>query len=74
MVATGDELHNTEGGGKSLAEIARKLCEHSHLKLDNSEASYSVEQYWERNKEYFTQRVKVYLEVKASLEFPGNPQ
>jgi hypothetical protein len=74
MVAASDELHSTEEGGMTVAGIARKLCELWYLKLDKSETSYSVENYWERNKEYFTQRAKIYLEVKGSLEFPDNPQ
>jgi hypothetical protein len=74
MVATSDELHNTEEGRMTVAEIARKLCEHWFIKLAKSETSYAVENYWERNKEYFMQRAKIYLEVKGSLEFPDNPQ
>ena len=68
MAATSDELHNAEEGGITVAGIARKLCEHWYLRLDKSETSYSAEQYWERNKEYFTQHAKIYLEVEEYLE------
>jgi hypothetical protein len=54
-------------------EIAKKLCEYSYLKLcEQSEkptiAAYPLERYWEKNKEYFIERAKIYLEVKEYLE------
>jgi hypothetical protein len=54
-------------------EISRKLGEHTFLKLckqrePGTTTQYSFEQYWEKNKEYFAQQTKIYLEVKECLE------
>jgi hypothetical protein len=57
----------------SVEEIAKKVSEKTYLKLCKARGSetnseYSFEQYWERNKEYFTQHAKIYLEVKECME------
>lgn len=53
-------------------EIARKLCEHKYLKLCDAtlgkSEKYSLEKYWEKNKQYFIERAQIYLEVKECLE------
>jgi hypothetical protein len=53
-------------------QIARKLCEHNYSKLcdetTGKDNDYSLEEYWERNKKYFIERVEIYLEVKECLE------
>jgi hypothetical protein len=54
-------------------EIAKMVCEKTYLKLcEQCEAGaipgYSYEQYWEKNKEYFIERAKIYFEVKKCLE------
>ncbi len=49
-------------------EIERRLCEHSYLRLDKGEpeagAEYSLDEYWEKNKTYFTRQAETYLYVK----------
>jgi hypothetical protein len=57
----------------TVEEIARKVCENTHLKLcEQCEAGavpgYSLEQYWKKHKEYFIERAKIFLEVKECLE------
>jgi len=57
----------------TVEEIAKRVCKDNHLKLcEQCEAGamtgYSFEQYWEKNKEYFAERAKIYLEVKGCLE------
>ena len=53
-------------------EIARRLCEHSYLKLDKREQEagieYSLAEYWDKNKAYFTRQAEIYLCVKESLD------
>ncbi len=53
-------------------EIAKRLCEYSFLKLDKREheagAEYSLDEYWEKNKAYFTRQAETYLYVKESLD------
>ena len=57
----------------NVEEIAKMVCEKTYLKLcepceSGTKPGYSFEQYWEKNKEYFTQQAKIYLEVKKCLE------
>jgi len=57
----------------TIEEIAKKVCKNTHLKLcqqceEGATPGYSFEQYWEKNKEYFVERAKIYLEVKECLE------
>jgi hypothetical protein len=57
----------------TVEKIAKKMCENTHLKLceqceSGATQGYTFEQYWEKNKEYFTQQAKTYLEVKECLE------
>jgi len=57
----------------NLEEIAKMVCKKTYLKLcepceSGAAPGYSFEQYWEKNKEYFTERAKIYLEVKECLE------
>jgi hypothetical protein len=57
----------------NVEEIAKMVCEKTYLKLckpceSGTQPGYSFEQYWEKNKEYFTQQAKIYLEVKECLE------
>jgi len=54
-------------------EIAKKLCEHTYLKYCEEcqktvDTAYSFAKYWENNREYFTERANIYLEVKGFLE------
>jgi hypothetical protein len=52
-------------------EIARKLCEDAYLRQregGEKEATYSFEEYWERNEDYFIGRAGIYLEVKGFLK------
>jgi hypothetical protein len=54
-------------------EIAKKICKYTYLKQcdhskDAKASVFSFEDYWERNKKYFTERAQIYLEVKACLE------
>jgi hypothetical protein len=52
-------------------EIAKKLCHHNYLKLCDEKgamvAEFTLEKYWETNKEYFMERAAIYLEVKECL-------
>ena len=57
----------------NVEEIAKKVCENTYLKLcepcqPGTDPGYSFEQYWEKNKEYYTQQAKIYLAVKECLE------
>lgn len=56
-------------------EIARKICDHAYRKMceqlckvPTPDRKYSLEEYWERNKDYFIMQAEIYLEVKACLE------
>jgi len=54
-------------------EIAQKLCENAYLKLleefeKQINTSFSIEEYWERNKDYFIRQAEVYSEVNECLE------
>lgn len=56
----------------NVEEIAKMVCEKTYLKLckpweAGTEPGYSFEDRWEKNKEYYTQRAKIYLEVKECL-------
>ncbi len=57
----------------NVEEIAKRLCEDAYSKhCENSQKgmteAFSFEEYWERNKDYFIERARIYLEVKACLE------
>ena len=57
----------------NVEEIARKLCEYNHSKMceqheKGTNTVFSFEEYWERNIRYFTERAKIYLEVKECIE------
>ena len=57
----------------NVEEIAKMVCEKTYLKMcttceAETKSGYSLEEYWERNKEYFTQHAKIYLEVKECRE------
>lgn len=57
----------------NVEKIAKMVCEKTYLKLckqceSGTKPGYSFEQYWEKNREYFTQQAKIYLEVKECLE------
>ena len=57
----------------NVEEIAKTVCEKTYLKLCKAcemetKSGYALEEYWERNKEYFTQHAKIYLEVEEYLE------
>ena len=61
------------GERMNVEEIARMVCEKTYLNLCKPYSSrttlgYSFEQYWEKNKEYFTQQAKIYLEIKECME------
>lgn len=49
-------------------EIARIICEHCYCRLKALYPQYSIEQYREMNKEYFTKHAATYLEVRKCLE------
>lgn len=56
-----------------IEELAKKVCEKTFVeqcKICESgiKLGYSLEEYWETNKEYFVQQVKIYLDVKKCLE------
>jgi hypothetical protein len=63
---------NEEGGTMTTDEIARRLCEHSYLKLCDATGgkneNYSLEEYWEKNKTHYIERAEIYIEVKECLE------
>jgi hypothetical protein len=74
----GDYFAGGEGGRMTAEEIARKLAERDYAKLcgnarskKESELLHSPEDYWERNKNYFIERAKIYLEVRECLEKEG---
>ena len=57
----------------NVEEMAKVVCEKTYLKLCEpcgvgAPLGYSLEQYWEKNKEYFAERAKIFLEVKECLE------
>ncbi len=57
----------------TVEEIARKVCELAYAKLceqgvQEKQASYSLEEYWKKNRKHFIERAETYLEVKACLE------
>lgn len=54
-------------------KIAKIVCEKTYLKMCNlcalgAKLGYSVEEFWEKNKEYFTRQAEAELAVKECLE------
>ncbi len=54
-------------------EIAKIICEHTYSGQCNAHEKaagtmFTFDEYWERNKKYFIDRAKIYLEVKECLE------
>jgi len=57
----------------NVEEIAKLVCEKTYLNLckqcePGPNRGFVFEQYWEKNKEYFTEQAKAYLAVKDCLE------
>jgi len=57
----------------NVEEIAKIVGEKTYLNLckqcePGADPGYGFEQYWEKNKEYFTQQAKTYLAAKECLE------
>lgn len=60
-------------GEMTVEELANRLCKSAYLKhceecKKRTTAAFSREEYCEMNREYFIERAKIYLEVKACLE------
>lgn len=53
----------------TVEEIAKKFSAHLYSKLkEELERSYSYEDYLQRNKQYFLEQARIYLQVKGYLE------
>ncbi len=56
----------------NLEQVAEKLSAHMYSRLKKSEGSFSYEEYWNRNRDYFLDQARLYLRVKESLKEQDN--